>query len=99
MHMPSSSAGRRNTQDEFGAAVDFKFMKKARERADRDKVVQAKNQAQHDVFYFTEFLERERVRARAIVMYAGASEAEAAAIVADAQAKLDAAQERLKASG
>ena len=68
---------------------------KRRKKVNKD--IAARNQAQHDVIYFTEYLEREKIRAKAIVMYAGASEGEADAIVYDAEQKLADAQERLEA--
>ena len=84
-------------QDEFGAAIDAKYLAKLRERQERNKVTQASNQAHHDVAYFTEFLAREKVRARAVIDFAGATQEEADAIVAAAEAKLTEAQTRLEA--
>ena len=86
----------KQAQNEFGAAIDAKYMAKQAERKARDKVTQAANQAQHDVSYFTEFLAREKIRAKAVMDFAGATKEEADAIIAEAQAKLDTAQTRLE---
>ena len=87
----------RGAQAAYGADIDFAYNAKEAERKARDTATQAVKQAQHDVAYFTEYLERERVRARAVVEFAGFTEAQAAQIVADAQAKLDEATGRLEA--
>ena len=72
-------------------------MAKEAERKARDGQEQARKQAEHDVAYFTEFLAREKVRAKAIVQFAGATEDEAADVVREAEDKLAAAMARLEA--
>ena len=84
-------------QDEFGAVIDARFLAKAKVRQARDAAVQARRQAEHDVAYFTEYLARELVRARAVVKFAGATEEEAMEIVAAARDKLTGAQRCLEA--
>ena len=96
--MPTRFFGQkqREAQHEFGAAINKKFNDKAAQREARDAKVQALKQAQHDVTYFSEYLERETLRAKAVVQYAGVSIEDASQIVAAAEDKLEEAQERLR---
>ena len=89
-------AEQKEAQDAFGRAVDFKFMKKYEARKALEAEVAKRNQAEHDVSYFAEYLEREKVRAKAVMMYAGATQDEHDAIVRDAENKLREAQVKLE---
>ena len=82
-------------QDEYGRAIDAKYMAKLNERLARDRAVQAVNQARHDVSYFTEYVERERIRTKALMQFCNVSGEEADRIFAEAEAKLAGAQARL----
>ena len=83
-------------QDAFGKAVDLKFMRKYEARKALEAEVAKRNQAEHDVSYFAEYLEREKVRAKAVMMYAGATQDEHDKIVRDAENKLRDAQVKLE---
>ena len=72
-------------QDEFGAAVDAKFLaRSAKKRAAAAKAAEL-DQAQRDVLFYTQRCEQERTRAKALVKYCGVSEDEAALVTRAAE--------------